>query len=521
MAWNQYTGLIPGTVNRLGKKDRTMRRLESSVGSSAKDGPFDRVKLGVKEDSSPKVLEGLEKGSLRGIVLDVINGTMENNDGNVVVNYYTLGSTVSPGIGGGEGSTTRQDFVKVRVWCPELHQCLTTPFFIRKYVLNNEEGNSIPLTDEEKYIDLQIQRSYPVCTAKLSDIGGIIPLKGDLVKVSFTSKDFDEGILEEVMESFGDIFGSVNSLDTNSARNSFEESQSQAQDVNPILRYTTTSIAAQRIFDSLPPGGTGGPSNSELVVLTNTGKPAIKNLALKSFIQMLLDFSEENPGVSLKVNSAYRDLLSDYTSKSPTVATSNATDEEMNNFQFWNGRNFVSAKNKITEWKNIGRNNYSKILSSSQKSLRIKNCFPIEYMDPGTTLSDWKDLSTRTRERIFDRSPPEVQESVLYKSRGCHPQTAPIDVTASKNSAHSRGLAFDIQVYTSQTDRRKFPKDARAKVSISPQYKWLVENCWKYGFKRTVTSERWHFEFREGSRFYSGALVRGHPTFDGAGAKTT
>jgi len=502
---NQYTAIVPGTVNRLGKQDKTLRKLDSKVGASSKDGAFDRVKLTVDESTKPKVLEGLKQGSLRGIVYDVLNKEMATSD-DLIVNHFTLGYSAKD-----EASTdaTKQKFVKVRVWIPELHQCMVMPNFIKKYT----SGATTGLTAEEKYNDYEIMKCYPICTAKVEDLDNIVPDRGDLIEVSFTSKDYDSGIIEKVLEQNPHASVLSDALGLPSAREAHQNSESTVDDINPTLIMPTIRSETTQIWNSLPPGGTGGPSSSNLVVFTSRGKPAIKNTALLSFIQMLLDFQENSPGTPIDINSAYRDLQEDYTfNKIDATALT-----ESSKYNVWNGNRFVSFANVADNLKKKGT------LSSSQKSLRIKNCFPEEnypedVKDGG--IEKWKKIGNARRMNAYNNlESGKLKEDILYRKMTCKPATAPIAQTKN-NTSHFAGLAFDIQVYTEpMKNTSKFPKNATATVPLSSQYQWLLENCWKYGFKRTVSSERWHFEFKPGAKYYSGSLVLNHPTYDGSGAK--
>ena len=48
-----------------------------------------------------------------------------------------------------------------------------------------------------------------------------------------------------------------------------------------------------------------------------------------------------------------------------------------------------------------------------------------------------------------------------------------------------RGIAIDMQ--TGGRDG-----------SITKIYKWMMEHAWRYGFVRTVRSERWHWQYKGG-----------------------
>lgn len=44
-------------------------------------------------------------------------------------------------------------------------------------------------------------------------------------------------------------------------------------------------------------------------------------------------------------------------------------------------------------------------------------------------------------------------------------------------------------------------------------YAWLVKNAIRYGFVRTIPSERWHWEIREWKMFFK--VAQDHPSWDG------
>jgi len=76
---------------------------------------------------------------------------------------------------------------------------------------------------------------------------------------------------------------------------------------------------------------------------------------------------------------------------------------------------------------------------------------------------------------------------------GHSPNNPPISRTGNLaaepgTSNHQNGIAVDLNT---------------GSTAGSPVYEWLVSNAWKYGFIRTVMSERWHWEWRVGERMYS------------------
>ena len=531
MARNPYLGITPGSVNRLGKQDKTLRRLESSVGKSSKDGPYDKIKLSVKEDSSPKILAGLEHGPMVGVVYEVIGRDITSNDSAVVTNYFTLGTgaSITKATTEDKENLSKEGFIKVKVWIPELHQCHAIPNFIKKYEVGNP---TVQLSEREKYVDLEIMKSYPVCTAKKSELDSE-PTVGSLVKVSFTSRDFTAGTLEKVIEVAPDIFDEILSgMITTSTRQTFDVN-STAEDINLNLRVPEISPDARAIYDSLIPAGTAGPGK-QLVILYGgklTGKrmvfrPAVKNDALLAFIQMLVDYATTGPSERLVIMSAYRNLMEDYTLGRLKDAFGLVSSNKTFEYNYWDGSQFAVVSGDV---ETLFKGTDTRIMASSQKTLRILNCFPKGYMVSGGsgdvhsyTLDQWKNLTVNERLVIFESKSETVQTDILKNipSSGCTPQTAPIRTTGVSTS-HENGTAFDIQVYPNVLNRNKFPKEGRATVPITGRYQWLLENCWKYGFKRTVFSERWHFEYRPESKYYSGGLPHRHPTFDGSGQKST
>jgi LAS superfamily LD-carboxypeptidase LdcB len=56
-------------------------------------------------------------------------------------------------------------------------------------------------------------------------------------------------------------------------------------------------------------------------------------------------------------------------------------------------------------------------------------------------------------------------------------------------SNHGRGVALDLNTNCGKQ------KDTKPNCSNSKVYQWLKNNAHKYGFKRTVQSEPWHWEY--------------------------
>tara|TARA_R100000008_G_scaffold40997_1_gene23573 strand:+ start:5196 stop:6734 length:1539 start_codon:yes stop_codon:yes gene_type:complete len=68
---------------------------------------------------------------------------------------------------------------------------------------------------------------------------------------------------------------------------------------------------------------------------------------------------------------------------------------------------------------------------------------------------------------------------------------SPLTGRPSATAPHGTGRAMDINV------------GSRGGLDdIGDAYMWLINNAWKYGFIRTVRSERWHWEYRPGTSMF-------------------
>ncbi|CAG7580904.1 MAG: putative hydrolase [uncultured marine phage] len=89
-----------------------------------------------------------------------------------------------------------------------------------------------------------------------------------------------------------------------------------------------------------------------------------------------------------------------------------------------------------------------------------------------------------------------------YTYKGHKPKSPSISTTGNLaafpgRSNHQNGRAVDLSPTKTGT----------------AGYKWMVENAWKYGFVRTVKKERWHWEYRPGSRMFD-FVPQDHSTWD-------
>lgn len=66
--------------------------------------------------------------------------------------------------------------------------------------------------------------------------------------------------------------------------------------------------------------------------------------------------------------------------------------------------------------------------------------------------------------------------------------------------------------YSNHHDGKAYDFNVTGKPEV---YKWLVKNAIKFGFIRTVPSERWHWEHLEGCNNMFLVIGKDHPTWDG------
>tara|TARA_R110002074_G_scaffold127231_4_gene266110 strand:+ start:12126 stop:13307 length:1182 start_codon:yes stop_codon:yes gene_type:complete len=74
-------------------------------------------------------------------------------------------------------------------------------------------------------------------------------------------------------------------------------------------------------------------------------------------------------------------------------------------------------------------------------------------------------------------------------------------------SKHQNGIALDLQTGMPKDEKNAYPD------RITPHYLWLMNNSHKFGFIRTVKTERWHFEYAPGSSQFA-RVPKDHPTWD-------
>lgn len=113
----------------------------------------------------------------------------------------------------------------------------------------------------------------------------------------------------------------------------------------------------------------------------------------------------------------------------------------------------------------------------------------------------WGEQYEIRRKNVIDKTKVDDEEFLITASPS---QFSPATGKPGYSN-HQDGGAYDFRV--------KDNPDTKD-IDESLAYKWLVDNAIKYGFIRTVESERWHWEFRPGKDMFS-VVKKTSPTWDG------
>ena len=162
----------------------------------------------------------------------------------------------------------------------------------------------------------------------------------------------------------------------------------------------------------------------------------------------------------------------------------------------------------------------------------LTSAFRVGFIKDNIKLEDLNALTQGTKYTDWDGNPykkatrvPSSQEALRYKNCGvngmdrdvkCDIATAyPVRPGAwegKKKSGHMMGNGIDVPV-GSWGGRPSSKIKSASPHLLTKQYRWLSLNAWKYGFIRTVRSERWHWEFLPGKGQFS-RVPRDNPLWD-------
>ena len=162
----------------------------------------------------------------------------------------------------------------------------------------------------------------------------------------------------------------------------------------------------------------------------------------------------------------------------------------------------------------------------------LTSAFRVGFIEDNISLEELNKLTQGTRYTNWDGAPypkathvPASQERLRYVNCGpngmdrdakCEIATGyPVRPGAwkgKKKSGHMMGNGIDVPVGSWGGRPSSKIKSARPDL-LTNEYRWLCLNAWKYGFIRTVPSERWHWEYLPGKGQFS-IVPRDNPLWD-------
>ena len=369
----------------------------------------------------------------------------------------------------GDGVESAQEYIKVRARVPQHNMCTEVPYAAIK-ACDYEDAYPVAPSDSNN-----IQQALPFLHPEfimplnsLADGTSTIPPEiGDRIKVKYLDEYRTKGIITHLITIGPGTATSVQDLET-SAPDAFNMLN---RPINSVFKSDKGPVAtlAPNPYDisQMAPGkdvrvGTG--ETIETVVFD--GKLIDKKVA-PHLAAMFRDALSE--GIDLKpLTSGFRvGFIKD-----------NLTVDELNaligdgNYTNWDG-------NPYPKYENVG---------SSQERLRFVNCGPTKKEDEG-------DLSKGANCRIATALPVK-----------------PGTWAGQQKSGHMMGNGIDVKVGSWGGRPSSKIKTARPDL-LTSKYRWLSLNAYKYGFIRTVRSERWHWEWLPGKHQFS-RVPRDNPLWD-------
>ena len=356
-------------------------------------------------------------------------------------------------------------YIRVRVRIPEDHMALdVTKDFLNAFEINPGFNHSrgfgkvsVPPQLAEILYPWFIMPYGSAETGGSTD--GTIPKLGDLVEVRYANPRKSWGYFLRLSES--------NEIKTEKGA---ETEKTPAQAVEDLNSPISTIFKADK-------GPVAKPADDPLDISGMAeGPAAIANNGASS-PTVVFDDVIISKDIAPHLGAMFRDAAAQgvnlspltsgwrvpYRKDSPTAAQVKALAQGKTN---WNGQPY-GAKFRV----------------STQEDVRYINCGPTREKDDG---------------------------DLTIPSKNCRIQTA-----APGRSAHGKGTAVDIPLGFASSKYKTSRPDL-----LTKQYRWLCLNAWKYGFIRTVSSERWHWEYRPGLNMFS-KVGRDNPLWDGQFDKDT
>ncbi len=369
----------------------------------------------------------------------------------------------------GSGVESAQEFIKIRARVPQHNMCTEVPYAAIQacdvddmYVLAPSDPNNIqqalPFLHPEFIMPLN----------SLADGASTIPPQiGDRIKIKYLDEYRTKGVITHLITLGPGTATSVKDLET-SAPDAFEMLN---RPINSVFKSDKGPIAtlASNPYDisNMAPGKN---------VRVGTGE----TIETVVFDGKLIDKK-----VAPHLAAMFRDALSEGVSFSPLTSgfrvgfiKDNMKIEELN---------ALTSGGSYTNWDGNPYPKYSRV-AKSQEKLRYNNCGNTKEEDEG-------DLSRNTKCRIATALPVK-----------------PGTWEGKKKSGHMMGNGVDINVNSWGGFPSSKIKTARPDL-MNKRYRWLSLNAYKYGFIRTVRSERWHWEWLPGQGQFS-KVARDNPLWD-------
>jgi len=425
-----------------------------------------------KSHYSPDVLAG--RTEFKAIVLKVVSSGKpgENSESGSWWERF-FGST------GASVAGNRRVIVRARI--PELHVALPVP---------SSDG-------DHNIIDL-----YPefTCAPEIYDNPGV----GHLIRVSFGNVETlsDPVIIgkeaggndQETLSIFADQFGCISAVESK-----LKVDAAAGESLVKRNRTRNLTETSQRSWE-VPGEGEDHTSIRELT------EDALKDCADLSNILPTAKPQEE-PAVlpTCKVSQKLSDAVSP-NSDSPSISMNGETSPAnvYSIYSTWNGKErgkeeMVKVSGKLVMKKEV-LPAFQKMSSDAQKvGIRIR-------LNSGFRTFE-EQLETRRR-NVTNKSKSSDRDYLINKvpQRG---NFSPLTAQPGRSN-HQSGTAIDLQT--------GMPRGGPHPNKITKTWRWLANNAHRYGFVRTVQSERWHFVYvgrakASARRFRK--VPKGHKSWDG------
>ena len=358
-------------------------------------------------------------------------------------------------------SSKVEEYLKVYVRIPKEHMCIGIPADFDQALSIGSISNSTKTSQEKSLAHTLMHPYFFMAINEESSTSIEIPQVGDIVEVQFFDVLRTSGVIKKIVDRWIGTPMTLEDLKT-SAPDAFQELNTP---INSVFKSDQGPIAKEATnpedISSLAPGPNVTVATGEVIPTVVVDNKLIDKKVAPHLVAMFRAAQSEGARI-FPLSSGFRvGFIED-----------NITLEDLNlltqdsKYKNWDGNPYPIAKK----------------VPASQEKLRYKNCGP----------------------------------NGLDKDASCNPATAyPVRAGAAKGkkSGHMMGNAIDIVV-------GRYGNVASSKVPnsrpdlITKQYRWLSLNAWKYGFIRTVPTERWHWEFLPGRGQFS-KVKRDNPLWDG------